>query len=184
MQSTEIAKGDKRSANLFVMNMVVNYLLWKLFAYFVKHNTGAAHEAWIKVIYFLGTVYASVTSAILNAFGENTVQIGIRVFFPDYNKEIRVEEHCLAIPATVIFVGSILTFTGRWQNKLWFIPMGIALIILINLTRLVALCYTFVHFERPFYEVNHSFIYVVITYCLIFLLIVWWMRRFSGLNSK
>jgi len=184
MQKSETAKGDKRSANLFVLNMIIIYLLWKAFAYFVKHNTGAAHETWNKIIQFLGVIYATVTSAVLNAFGETTVQTGIGVLFPVENKIVYVEDHCLAIPATVIFIGSILSFTGQWQNKLWFIPMGIVLIILINLTRLVLLCYTFAHFPKPFYDINHSLVYVIITYSLIFLLIVWWMKRFSGLQGN
>ena len=184
MQQPVTMKGDKRSANLFVINVVVIYALWKAFAYFVKHSGGIVHEAWIKIIYYLGEAYAAVTSFILNAFGENTVRTGISVFFPDFNKLIRVEDHCLAIPATVIFIGSILSFTGRWQNKLWFIPMGIVLIILINLTRLVLLCYIFAHFSKSFYEINHSLVYVILAYTLIFLMIVWWMRRFSGLKEN
>jgi exosortase/archaeosortase family protein len=184
MASSEKATEDKRKANLFVFNIVIIYALWKAFAYFVKSSSGTAHDAWLNIIRSLGVAYASVASFILNLFGENTVQTGISVFFPVYNKLMRIEDHCLAIPATVIFIGSILSFTGRWQNKLWFVSMGIVLIVLINLTRVVLVCYIFAHYTRSYYEINHSVVYVVITYTLIFLLIIWWMRSFSGFKKK
>jgi len=180
MQTENLKKWSNDRATLFVLNMFVVYALWKLFAYYVKHSSGFIHESWGKIIISLGSIYATVTSFILNLFGERTVQTGISVFYPTENKIIRVEDHCLAIPATIIFVGTIVLFKGDWRTKLWFIPFGILLIIIINLTRLAFLCYTFAHFSRHFFDINHSVIYVIITYALVFMMIVWWMRKFSG----
>jgi exosortase/archaeosortase family protein len=184
MQLPKRIKKGKQSANLFVVNIVVIYLLWKAFAYMVKHTNGWIHEIWLGIVCYLGEAYAAVTSFILNMFWENTVRLGISVFFPLFNKLIRVEDHCLAIPATVIFVGSILSFTGSWRNKIWFVPMGVLMIVIINIIRLVLLCYIFAHFSKSFYEINHSLVYVVITYTLIFLLIVWWMKKFAVENKN
>ena len=172
-------KKDKSKATLFVINMFAVYLGWKLFSYYVKHSSGFLHNDWDHVIYFLGSVYASITAFILNSIGENATHSGIAVFYPEFRKTILVADHCLAIPATIIFIGTIVLFEGDWRNKLWFVPMGVMLIILINLVRLVLLCYIFAHYPLPFYEINHSLVYVVLTYALIFLLIVWWMKKFA-----
>jgi len=180
MQTEIQNKGIKNPANLFVLNMLVVYLLWKAFSYYQKHTHGFVHIKWQKIIVFLGGVYAAITSFILNIFGEYTLHNGFEVFYPTQNKIIRIEDHCLALPATVIFVGTILLFKGDWRNKLWFIPLGILLIVIINLVRLVFVCETFVYFTKEFFEINHSVIYVIITYALIFLLIVWWMKKFAG----
>ena len=174
----------KRSAGLYVFNMFIIYALWKMFAYYVKHSNGFVQQAWGRIIYRLGTVYASVTSLILNLFGEKTTHDGIGVLFLLLNKKINIQDHCLAIPATIIFIGTILLFTGSWKSKLWFIPIGIFLIVLINITRLVFLCYTFAHFPRPYFDINHSLVYVVITYTLVFLMIVFWMRKFAYPNNE
>ena len=70
MQIENLKKWGKDPANLFVLNMFIVYALWKLFAYYVKNSTGFVHEIWIKFIVFLGTIYASATSFILNLFNE------------------------------------------------------------------------------------------------------------------
>lgn len=177
MQLQQTEQGNR--ANLFVLNMVIVYAVWKAFWYYTRHSTGFVHIIWDKIIFFLGAAYASVTSMLLNTLGEQTLHNGIDVLYPQLNKTITVADHCLAIPATVIFTGTIVLFKGNWRYKLWFIPMGILFIILINLARLVMLCYLFAHYTRPFYDINHSMVYVIITYALIFLLIVWWMRKFA-----
>jgi exosortase/archaeosortase family protein len=173
-------KWVKDPANLFVLNMVVVYAAWKAFSFYVKHSSGFMHTAWIKFIISLGAIYANVTSLVLNILGERTVHNGIEIFYPVQNKIIRVEDHCLAIPATVIFVGTIALFRGNWKDKIWFIPMGIFFIAVINILRLIFVCETFVYFTKRFFEINHTVIYVVITYALIFILIIWWMKKFAG----
>jgi exosortase/archaeosortase family protein len=172
-------KWIKDPANLFVLNMLVVYAAWKLFSFYVKHSNGFMHIAWVKFIIYLGTVYAAIASSILNIFGENTVQTGIGVFYPVQNKIIYVEDHCLAIPATVIFIGTILLFRGNWKSKLWFIPMGILFIAIINTVRIIFVCETFVYFTKQFFDINHTVVYVLITYALIFILIIWWMKKFA-----
>ncbi|MDB5281947.1 MAG: Exosortase EpsH-related protein, partial [Bacteroidota bacterium] len=94
-------------------------------------------------------------------------------------RSIRVEEHCLAFPATIIFICAIALFSGSWKNKAWFIPLGIFCIILINLIRLLFVCYVFENFSARFYQINHSVVYVIVVYAFIFLMIVWWMNKYS-----
>lgn len=82
MEPPLTGRGDRRSANLFVVNIVVIYALWKGFAYLVKHTNGKLHDTWMSVICYLGEAYASAASLILNLFGEKTMRYGISVFFP------------------------------------------------------------------------------------------------------
>lgn len=128
----------------------------------------------------MGTFYASITSAALNYFGADTFSEGIEIIYSVSNNHIRVEDHCLATPAMVVFAFSIVLFGGHWKNKLWFIPLGLFGIFIINLLRLMFVCYAFEHFSQKFYEINHSLIYVAITYGLIMAMIIWWMKRFDS----
>jgi exosortase/archaeosortase family protein len=166
-------------ANLFVIKIILIYAGWKAAFAFVLHGNTPLAAPWERFVNFLGYEYAGVTSAILNVFGEHSVHWNTAIYFPSTNKAVYVVEHCLAIPATLIFVSAILMYRGSWKNKLWFIPMGILAICVINLIRLVLLSITFQHFTYRFYQINHSIVYVVITYALIMGLIIWWMRKFG-----
>jgi exosortase/archaeosortase family protein len=160
------------------------YLVWKLAHYFLLSPGRPLADLWAHFVNFLGIQYAVLTSGILNMFGEHSLQgwaqAQAAVYFPERNRIVYVVEHCLAIPASIIFVSAIAMYRGSWKNKLWFIPLGVIAIAFINLIRLVLLCITFIHFSKVFFDVNHSFVYVVVTYALILLLIVWWMRKFGN----
>ena len=176
MNKTDISDN---TAKLFVIKIISVYVLWKVVHYILLVPNTIFNQTWFRCVGSLGDFYAHITSDVLNAFGEQTFHQGIRVIYLQSRNNIRVEEHCLAIPAIVVFAGSILFFTGSWKNKLWFIPLGIFAVFVINTIRLILLSYTFEHFSSTFFDINHSFVYVIITYSLIMLLIVWWMKKFS-----
>ena len=171
----------KDEANLFVIKMVLIYVGWKaIHQYFLIGGPPSVVTWWTNFVYWLGSQYATATSFILNhIFREHTIPIGVNIYYPEELKYVIAAEHCLAIPATVIFIGSILLYRGSWLNKLWFIPMGVIIVSLINLLRLIFVCETFIHFRKTIFTINHSFVYVAITYALIMVLIIWWMQRFG-----
>ena len=167
-------------ATLFVIKIIAVYAGWKGMHY-ILHNppTSALSIHWASFTHSFGIFYARVTSGILNFFGQTTVQIDYGVEYLPSRKTILVQEHCLAIPAMVIFVGSIILFKGSWKNKLWFIPMGLIGVFLINTFRLILLSITFDRFSEAFYQFNHSYVYLIFSYAMIFLLIAWWMKSYS-----
>jgi len=179
-----IARLKKDRGIIFVLSIFFIYAVWKAFFYCVHHGDSRAVEYWGRFINFLGAEYAVASSLILNVFGECTTYKGISVIYHNPARIIRVEEHCLAIPATVIFVGTIALFRGDWKNKLWFIPFGVLLIIAINLIRLVFLCYIFAHYTRNFFDINHSMVFVIITYSLVFSLFMLWITKFSQIKRS
>src|ERR1019366_5305327 len=94
-------------ANLFVINIFLVYSAWKVFIYYVKHSSGSLHFGWIKLTYLMGAAYAAAVSLLLNLFGEHTFRQGVVVVFAKDLANIHVDEHCLAIPAIVVFIGTI-----------------------------------------------------------------------------
>ena len=92
-------------------------------------------------------------------------------------RQIWVQEHCLAIPAMVIFAGSVLLFKGRWLDKAVFLVQGLIGIILINIIRLIFVSLAWVYLSAYYFKMHHSVIYVVAMYGFIFYMIVRWMNR-------
>ena len=161
----------------FVIILFSIYAIWKILLHFLLHGIWKAE--WKHITDAIGTAYAAASNQILHIMGENTTYYGNLVVFLDSTKTMGVEEHCDGIPAMLLFAGSILLFSGSWKNKLWFVPMGLAVIITINLIRIVFTCYAWEHFSKFYFELNHSFIYVVITYGAILWMINIWMNKYS-----
>lgn len=164
---------------LYIIKLVGVYLLWKLFHHFLLSPSFVFYSSWETIVQVVGTWYAAATAVLLRLMGENVTQAGIGFQFHPSTKIVYVAEHCLAFPAMIVFSAAILFYQGSWKDKLWFIPMGLLAIIVINIFRLVFLGLTFEYFGNDFYQINHSYIYVFVTYSLIFLMIAWWMSRSS-----
>lgn len=168
-------------SNRFVLQMVLVYLSWKLLYDYLSDSTGWLHQRWLDLVYHLSMLYTAASVAFLKNIGEQTVQQGNIIFFPLSNAKIIVEEHCLAIPAMYIFTFSILIFSGSWKNKLWFIPLGVLGVALINISRMVLLAFIFAHYPGKYFLFHHSYSFVLITYSLILGLVFTWMKYYGNI---
>lgn len=164
-------------AIIFTVKLVAVYFIWKTVHHFLLETDFLLHPLWVNLVEKTGSLYAFSSAFILRLLNENVTQAGIGFQFHPSLKIVYVEEHCLAFPAMLIFSSAILFYEGNWREKLWFIPIGLLAIILINLVRLVALGLAFEYLGRFFFSINHSYVYVVITYSLILFMIIWWMDR-------
>ncbi|MBS1686797.1 MAG: hypothetical protein JSS76_18815 [Bacteroidetes bacterium] len=155
------------------------YILWKVFHHFAKAPGTAMAVWWEHFVYRLGSIYAAITVPLLSPFVDNAYSRGIDIYITagPTMKVVMVQDHCLAIPAMVIFAATVIFFKGTWTDKLWFIPVGLLGVALINLVRLVFVCLTFLYASDYYFRINHSFVYVALCYSFIFAMLAWWIRR-------
>lgn len=159
------------------IKIMMAYALWKLFYHFADTDGTSLGNAWDQFAIAFGNWYASSVAMMLNFIGIKTVATGIRVHMTDYDKSLTILEHCLAIPACVVFTITIVLFKGSLSDKLWFIPLGLLGITLVNLLRQVFLGWVLVSYPGAMFAFHHSVVTVGVTYGLIFLMIGWWMKR-------
>jgi len=167
----------KEEQYLIPIKIILVYVFWKIFQHYASVQGTALYLFWLNFCSTLGNLYAITTSAILSFFGMASTADGININLLKSGRQIWVKNHCLAIPASIVFLGSVIFFKGQWQEKIGFITLGMLGIILINLLRLVFTCIAWVYLSERYFELNHSFIYVVITYGFIFAMIAWWINR-------
>ncbi len=171
--------GSKQNGIRFVIKIVAVYILWKLFHYYVHQPGSLFFEGWKVLVDRMNVFYAHGSEAVLQMLGEKTEVVQNAIQNLNTGRVVWVEEHCLAIPAMLIFASAILFYTGSRQNKLWYIPAGLVAIFIINLFRIISVYYLFNYSSELFFEINHSYVYVAITYSLIFIMIWWWMKKLS-----
>lgn len=160
----------------FVIKVLLVYAGWKLFHYSATHFSFLM-PFWKSISDSMASVSIRIASALLTLAGEPNT-FNKRNLIIEGTPGIFVADHCIGLAPMVVFSFLILFFTGSAKAKLWFIPLGNILILLINTLRVAGLAYTAAHYSEGFFEINHSLIYVVLTYGMIFLLVSWWMNRF------
>jgi exosortase/archaeosortase family protein len=158
----------------FGLKIIFVYLCWKVFAFFT-HGT----MWWLAFTDYVGHQYAILVAGMLVAMGDKADVVGININFT--NGFIAVCDLCLAFPAMFVYTGSIIIFPGAWQNKIWYIPLGWLIIVIINILRMLLVCYAWIHWSSFYFNLHHTVIGLGIFYGITLALIVLWTRRFSGL---
>lgn len=179
MDFKKAIKQTSDGANLFVIKMILVYASWKLLYAYITSSDSLLYKGWLALVDKLSIFYAAATNSFLQKLGEHTFRVGNVIMMTKDTYNIKVEEHCLAIPAVYIFSLSILIFSGSWRDKLWFIPLGIAGVMLINISRLILLAFIYAHYPSEYFMFHHSFSFVLFTYSLILAMVYVWMKYYS-----
>jgi exosortase/archaeosortase family protein len=70
-----------------------------------------------------------------------------------------------------------LLFPGRIEHKLWFIPMALAVMHLMNIFRLVGVSLVLYYWPN-WWEFSHDYVFRFAFYFVLFLLWVWWEEKY------
>ncbi|MFN8277949.1 MAG: exosortase/archaeosortase family protein [Chitinophagales bacterium] len=160
-------------ALMFVVKLVGSYALWK-----ILHRLVQDTPWWLRFTKALGHQIALICAAVNNWFGLATTVDGINMWMgPAFY--LGVKEHCLALPATFVFVLTILLMPGKPKQKLWFIPFGVGVLHFVNLMRFNVLSYLLVNFSKTFFEFTHSWVYLGIFYGIDMLLLMYWINHYA-----
>ena len=119
------------------------------------------------------------SSAILPLKNPRLPMIRPSDIFLSNTSGIYVANHCLGIPAMVVFTLIILSFGGALKHKLWYIPLGIIGILFINCMRIVGLVVLLKRSSPFFWELNHKYALLILTYGFIFWMVKVWMDKFA-----
>lgn len=85
---------------------------------------------------------------------------------------------CNGLVLYALFAGFVLAFPGPWVRKVWFIPVGMLLIWLLNVLRVAALAIN-QHYSHQTVDFNHHYTFTFVVYACIFGLWMLWARRMA-----
>ena len=171
-----------------LQNKVVRFLLIGGSAYvgwlILYHNVIQEYTNWD---YYLNLNIVQLSKGLLNVFGVETfIDIEsdhVVLVNSDSFSALWVGDQCNGFKLFSIFSIFILAFPGNWKNKLWFVPMGILLVHLANIIRVCALM--MINDNNPDYlHFNHLYTFTIFVYAIIFLLWLWYARKFSAYGKE
>ena len=104
---------------------------------------------------------------------DNVQTIGI-----DGSLGLWVGAPCNGLSLFAMFTGFIVAFKGKNKHKLWYIPLGIISIHLLNILRVTALCIV-IKYNHDLLDFNHTYTFTLINYSWIFFLWIMWANKLS-----
>ena len=139
------------------------------------------HDAIMRVHYVLIEGQTNIAVWLLEVFGYSVhAEYGI----PGYMSWIQVEgspgvyvgSGCSGLELFLIFAGFILIIKGNLKHKFWFVPAGLAIILILNIIRIATLA-AIVYHAPEYLDFNHKYTFVFIVYGVILLLWWWWVKK-------
>lgn len=89
-----------------------------------------------------------------------------------------IGEPCNGLKVFGLFAIFIIAFKGKWAHKLWYIPIGILILHIVNAIRIAIL--TIISAQNPtLLDFNHNITFQVIVYGIVFGLWYLWVNKFS-----
>jgi len=128
-------------------------------------------------IHYTLLTLGDTTIWILNFLGYGAELIGMRdIDLYDSIIDIHIKNYCLGIDMMFTLTALIISFPGKWTARLWFVPLGIIGIQIINIARVVGLCLSWIILQRGNF-VDHHDVFNVVAVSFIFLLFRAWVKR-------
>lgn len=155
---------------IFIFKALALYLLW----YFI-------YEQWLMKVGKLDEIIIDnlifTTNKILIYLGYVTF-VYDHVFGIDGSNGVFIGTPCNGLELMALFSGFVLIFQGNWKNKLWYIPLGIIIIHLLNIARVLALA-IIAKVAPETLDFNHKYTFTLILYSVVFLGWVVWVKKFA-----
>lgn len=101
----------------------------------------------------------------------------------DGNYLARIVEGCNAISVMILFVAFVIAFKGTLKHTLLFILAGIAIIHILNITRIGLLTMALLHYPQH-EHLLHGVIFPLFIYGVVFVLWIFWVNKYSAYAYK
>ncbi len=159
---------------LFLIVMFASNFFWKLTVNGDENGLEASFLCFDLSVVFANLCHhlAEVVHLGLNRLGVTTYLYDTTVYHPN-GEGVRIVWGCNGVKQSFIFTMIMLFARGPLKHKLWFIPLGLFCVYLINVSRLLLLTYI-VRDNPNAFDFWHSGVTKYGFYGLIFLIWVLW----------
>lgn len=160
----------------FLFLSTILYLSWYFtYEFYLKENT-LINEYVIDNLVVIG-------EACLHLLGYETTNYAVdgiwRIHFGVTGSNgVTIGAPCDGIVLFALFIVFIVSYPGPIKHKLWYLPMGLIVIHLLNVARVVGLA-LIVHHNEAWLSFNHDYTFTIVVYGVVFGLWWFWINKFS-----
>ncbi len=137
---------------------------------------------------FITNFIAIFSKIVLSLFGfDVTLQHAITMpkvgLFYNAKNIIAVSEGCNGVSVLITYLASMFSFNGSKLSKLFFIIVGLHVIIILNIIRVSILFYVSLY-HHQWFSVLHEYVFTAIIYLATFGLFLYWVNNYGSFLFK
>ena len=165
---------------IFVIIIYGFHLIWKAsLPYFMNMDIYLSPTNFMK-----NHVFIQSSWFIKNILGIEFKTVDLTMYFPD-NRYIAITSGCSGLKLFYEWIILMVLYPGPWRPKVWFIPLGLIVLHLLNLFRIVALA-VIIMWKPDYWDFSHDYILRPFFYLVMFIMWMVWEEKFRipVLNMK
>lgn len=166
----------KKGILFFLTVSILIISIWfYIYQFLIQPNTNLDHH--------LSENLAEIGNYFLSLFGHNTyieysgTNYIITNLIDSNTLGVWIGTRCNGFKMFGVFTAILIAFPYAHKHKLWFIPLGIIILHIINAIRVAALTYLSVYYP-DYLDFNHNITFEIIVYGSVFLLWYIWIKKF------
>ncbi len=128
-----------KSINLFLIKLSSLCAFWLLADKILIFKSALFYKVWMYFFYILIKALYFTSTTVLKILGYNIIGNNYDIIAIVGHYGVKIGNNCAAFGLTFCFSALIFSYPGPWKKKLWFIPLGALIILLINTIRIVKL---------------------------------------------
>ena len=150
--------------------------------YFLWFSANVWHIPVVSTLYGYFVHYIVLTLTELSVIVLNLMDFQAESFnlryidLYDDPTDIYIKNFCLGIDIMFCFVALIVSYPGKWKDRIWFIPLGLLGIHLLNVGRIVGMSVSWILLKSGTF-VDHHDVFNVVAVIFVFLLFMKWVNR-------
>lgn len=169
-------KLQKNPTLFFLFKALILYILW-YFVYELWLNPSGVVDSWI-INNLVHSGEFILTKLGYTLIPEPFLKENIRTLGIDGTHGLWIGDPCNGLTLFALFSGFVIAYPGPLKRKLWFIPLGILSIHLINLLRIIALVFITLYWPE-YLELNHTYTFTILVYSYVFFLWMIWANKLA-----
>lgn len=131
MTSARTILASNRALSVFLLKMAAVYAVW-----FVLYDLWLLPDGRLDA--WLSEAVASMTGGVLGLVYDAAMVDGRTVWISS-EAGVVVEDGCNGLSALSLFVGFVVAYPGTWARRALFIPLGLVVIVAVNVVRCASL---------------------------------------------
>ncbi len=105
----------------------------------------------------------------------------VQVFGVDGSSGVWIGGPCNGVTLMFLFAIFVVAYPGNVKNKLWYVPLGILTVYIINILRIISLA-LIAYYSPQYLDFNHTYTFTFLAYSAVFGLWMLWVNKFSDIK--
>ena len=160
----------------FIFRLILFYSFWKG-TYFFIWRVDLLFESYNKIVWWFIARIIDLSALSLSFVGFKDLKISYpeRLIAIEGSGGVDIGEPCIGLGVFYMFISLVIAWKGIKRNQLWFVPIGLITLHLLNITRVSTLC-LLSYYDRALLDFNHDFTFKIIIYSAILGLWFYWIK--------